>query len=43
MTDMPVEDLGPTITYLTSPDVSEIMANDPQKIFIEQNGTEVVR
>ena len=35
---MVVEDLGPITPYLTSPDVSEIMVNGPQKMFIEQNG-----
>src|SRR5690349_4303688 len=33
-----VEDLGPITPYLGSPDVSEIMVNGPQKIFIEQHG-----
>jgi pilus assembly protein CpaF len=32
------EDLGPITPYLASPDVSEIMVNGPNKIFIEQNG-----
>jgi pilus assembly protein CpaF len=32
------EDLGPITPYLTAPDVSEIMVNGPQKIFIEQAG-----
>ena len=33
-----VDDLGPITPYLASPDVSEIMVNGPQKIFIEQAG-----
>jgi pilus assembly protein CpaF len=33
-----VDDLGPITPYLLSQDVSEIMVNGPQKIFIEQNG-----
>ncbi len=35
---MPIEDLGPITPYLASPDVSEIMVNGPNKIFIEQAG-----
>src|SRR5690242_12838554 len=33
-----MEDLGPITPYLASPDVSEVMVNGPQKIFIEQGG-----
>src|SRR5258708_23428616 len=33
-----VDDLGPITPYLSSPDVSEIMVNGPQRIFIEQGG-----
>lgn len=35
---MPVEDLGPITPYLMAKDVSEIMVNGPNKIFIEQGG-----
>jgi len=34
----PLEDYGPLTPYLSSPDISEIMVNGPNKIFIEQNG-----
>ncbi|OGR89355.1 MAG: hypothetical protein A2992_08110 [Elusimicrobia bacterium RIFCSPLOWO2_01_FULL_59_12] len=33
-----MDDLGPITPYLTAQDVSEIMVNGPQKIFIEQGG-----
>jgi pilus assembly protein CpaF len=33
-----VEDLGPITPYLTARDVSEIMVNGPDKIFVEQAG-----
>src|SRR4051812_40887736 len=35
---MPIEDLGPIGPYLASQEVSEIMVNGPNKIFVEQNG-----
>jgi pilus assembly protein CpaF len=35
---MPIEDLGPIGPYLASAEVSEIMVNGPNKIFVEQNG-----
>lgn len=34
----PIDDYGPLNRFLASPDVSEIMVNGPNKIFIEQNG-----
>ncbi len=33
-----MDDYGPLTPYLSSPDVSEIMVQGPNKIFIEQNG-----
>src|SRR5262245_55651165 len=33
-----MDDFGPITPYLASPDVSEIMVQGPNKIFIEQNG-----
>jgi pilus assembly protein CpaF len=39
MLDMPpIEDYGPLTPYLSSKDVSEIMVNGPNKIFIEKSG-----
>jgi pilus assembly protein CpaF len=33
-----IEDFGPITPFLTANDVSEIMVNGPNKIFVEQNG-----
>src|SRR5258708_5675934 len=33
-----IEDYGPLTSYLASADVSEVMVNGPNKIFIEQGG-----
>src|ERR1700759_3508483 len=33
-----IEDFGPITPFLAAADVSEIMVNGPNKIFIEQNG-----
>jgi len=33
-----IEDFGPITPYLASNDVSEVMVNGPNKIFVEQNG-----
>src|SRR5438045_4041035 len=34
----PVEDYGPITPYLAAADVSEIMVNGPNRIFVEQAG-----